>query len=75
MSILSSILPIVQIVISAAMIAAILLQQRGGGLGAVFGGSDASYHTKRGFEKALFIITVVLAVFFILTSIGILILE
>lgn len=75
MFILSSILPIVQIVISVAMITVILLQQRGEGLGIAFGGSDASYHTKRGIEKALSITTVILVFLFALTSVLMLLLE
>ncbi|OHA09232.1 MAG: preprotein translocase subunit SecG [Candidatus Sungbacteria bacterium RIFCSPLOWO2_01_FULL_59_16] len=53
-----------QIVISALLIAAILLQQRGGGLSAAFGGDGNVYRTKRGLEKAIFIATIILAVFF-----------
>ena len=57
------------------MITVILLQQKEGGLGAVFGGGDASYHTKRGFEKALSIATVILVFLFTLTSVLMLLLE
>lgn len=58
---------IIQIIISLLLIAAVLLQQRGvGGLGAAFGGGESgAYRTKRGFEKKLFISTIVLAALFI----------
>jgi preprotein translocase subunit SecG len=47
---------------------AILMQNRGAGLGGVFGGTGGVYLTKRGLEKKLFIATIVLAVIFILLS-------
>lgn len=75
MSFISNILPIIQIAISVLAVIAILLQQRGGGLGAAFGGSETSYHTKRGFEKILFRSTIVLATLFALTSILALIIK
>lgn len=53
------------IVISILLTGAILLQQRGSGLSASFGGDGSSYHTKRGLEKILFIATIVLSVLFI----------
>ena len=64
------ILTISQIIVALALIVAILLQQRGAGGSALFGGGGggASYYTKRGFEKILFIATIVLAGLFIITS-------
>jgi preprotein translocase subunit SecG len=58
-------LNISQIVLSAALI---LLQVRGGGLGGVFGQPDTVYRTRRGLEKALFQLTIVLAVLFIVIA-------
>lgn len=58
------ILSISQIVISALLVAAILLQARGTGLGSVFGGEGNIYRTKRGLERGLFIATIVLAILF-----------
>jgi preprotein translocase subunit SecG len=60
---------IAQIIISVALIMAILLQVRGGGLGGIFGQPDSVYRTKRGVEKTLFQFTVVLVVIFIIISI------
>lgn len=53
------------IIVSILLTIAILLQQRGSGLSSSFGGDGSSYHTKRGLEKILFIVSIVLAVLFI----------
>ena len=71
MSMISSILPYVQIGISVLLILAVLLQQTGAQNGGALGGSDTSgsvFHTRRGLEKVLFISTIVLGVLFALTS-------
>ena len=74
MQIISSFLPYLQILISALLVGAILLQQRGTGLGAAFGGEGNIYRTKRGFEKILYRGTIVLAILFFATAIAQLIL-
>ncbi|MBI4138873.1 preprotein translocase subunit SecG [Candidatus Uhrbacteria bacterium] len=63
------ILQIIQIALSILMITAILLQQRGSGLGAAFGGEGNVFRTKRGVEKGLFYVTIGLAVLFFVTAI------
>ena len=60
---------VAQMVLSVALILAILLQVRGGGLGGIFGQADSVYRTRRGIEKTLFQLTIVLAVLFIIISI------
>lgn len=65
---LSSILLSGQIIISILLIATILLQAQGAGLGSTWGGGGESYHTKRGVEKTLFGATIVLAVLFLVIS-------
>ena len=62
---------IAQIAIAILLVVAILMQNRGSGLGGVFGGSGGVYLTKRGLEKKLFIATIVLAVIFIFLSLGV----
>ncbi|MDH4208096.1 MAG: preprotein translocase subunit SecG [Anaerolineae bacterium] len=58
-------LQVVQIIISVCLIVAVLLQVKGQGLGGIFGGTDAGiYKTRRGAEKTLFNLTVVLVVLF-----------
>ena len=61
-------LNIIQIVISILLITVVLLQQKGVGLGAAFGGSSNVFSTKRGVDKILFRATIVLAVLFIATA-------
>ncbi len=64
---LELILQIVTLASAALMIVAILLQQRGASLGAGFGGSSELYTTRRGFDKNLFDVTIVLAIVFVLS--------
>ncbi len=59
---------VAQIVVAVALILVILLQVRGGGLGGIFGQPDTVYRTKRGVEKTLFQLTVVLVVLFIIIA-------
>ena len=61
-------LNVAQIVLSIALILVILLQVRGGGLGGIFGQADTVYRTKRGVEKTLFQLTIVLVVLFIIIA-------
>ena len=62
-------LNVAQIVLSIALILAILLQVRGGGLGGIFGQPDTVFRTKRGVEKTLFQLTIALVILFIIISI------
>ncbi len=62
-------LNIAQIVLAIALVLIILFQVRGGGLGGIFGQPDTVYRTKRGVEKTMFQLTIVLAVLFIIVSI------
>ncbi len=48
---------------------AILMQQRGTGLGAAFGGAGDVFRTKRGIEKGLFYVTIGLSVLFLANAI------
>lgn len=65
-------LNIAQIILGAALTAIILLETRSSGLGAVFGSPETSiYRTRRGVERTLFIVTIVLsALFFIIAIIN-----
>ena len=66
---MQTILSVIQIVLSVAIILVILLQVKGGGLGGIFGQADSVYRTRRGLEKRLFQLTVVLIVVFLTVAI------
>ena len=57
-----------QIIVSIGLMAAILLQARGAGLSATFGGDSSVYRSRRGIEKRLFQFTIVLAILFVIVS-------
>lgn len=64
---ITNVLQSVTVISALLMILAILLQQRGASLGAGFGGSSELYTTRRGLDKNLFEVTIILAVVFILS--------
>jgi len=70
MSFIAPILPYVQIILSALLIGAILLQARGSSVGGAFGGSDmgTTFYTRRGAEKILFQATIGLGIVFVLSA-------
>ncbi len=61
-------LHVIQIIISVTLIALVLLQTKGSGLGGIFGGDGGVYRTRRGVEKTLYQATIGLAVFFFVIS-------
>lgn len=65
---MSSALLLAQTILGIALIASILLQQRGTGLGGAFGGEITAYRSRRGIERTLFRLTIVLAVLFVAFS-------
>ena len=69
---MQNIITIAQIVSAVILIILILLQNRGGGLSGVFGGSEVSglYRTKRGLEKNIFILTIIFSILFLGLSVG-----
>lgn len=64
---ISGLLQIVTIVSAVLMVICILLQSRGASLGAGFGSSGELFTTRRGIDKSLYEVTIVLAVVFILS--------
>jgi protein translocase SecG subunit len=58
-----NVLLIAQITTALLLTVTILLQSQSGGLGVSFGGSNA-YHTKRGVEKGVFYLTIILSIVF-----------
>ena len=63
-------LAIGQILVSAALMVAILLQARGTGLSGAFGGDSAVYRSRRGIERRLWQFTILLCVLFVLFSLA-----
>lgn len=63
-------LAIGQILVSIALIIAILLQARGVGLSGTFGGDSAVYRSRRGVERRLWQFTILLLVLFIIFSLA-----
>ncbi len=63
-------LQIVQIIVSLALIVAVLLQAKGAGLGGIFGGEGGIYKSRRGVERTLFNITIGLIVIFFIVSVA-----
>ncbi len=57
-----------QIIVSIALIVAILLQARGTGLSGTFGGDSAVYRSRRGIERRLWQFTIALLVLFVVFS-------
>ena len=70
MSLVVQILPYVQIVLSVILVLSILLQQSGAGAGGALGSGDSGsfHHTRRGFEKFLFYLSIVCAILFALST-------
>lgn len=64
---IDTILQIITVASSILMVLSILLQQRGATLGAGFGSSGELYTTRRGVDKNLFEVTIILAVVFVLS--------
>lgn len=64
---LDALLQIVMMGSAILMVVAILLQQRGATLGAGFGSSGELFTSRRGLDKNLYEVTIVLAVIFILS--------
>ncbi|MDE2030881.1 MAG: preprotein translocase subunit SecG [Patescibacteria group bacterium] len=70
MTIIATMLPYIQIILSIILVVTILLQQSGSDVGGVLGGGDGGglYHTRRGFEKFLFIVTIVVGILFAVSA-------
>ncbi len=61
-------LNLAQLLISIVLVVVVLLQTRGGDIGEAFGaggGGGTSFRTRRGLEKTLFQLTIILAIIFV----------
>ncbi len=64
----SQILDTMQIIFALILVVLILIQAKGTGLGSTFGGDSGFYGTKRGAERLTFVVTIIVACIFLLTS-------
>ena len=71
MSLVANILPYAQIILSVVLVTAVLLQQSSAGVGGALGGNDSVgfHHTRRGFEKFLFYLSIICGILFTLSAI------
>jgi len=60
---------IAQLLVAIALIVVILFQLHGGGMGGIFGQTDSVFRTRRGVERSLFILTIVLAIVFVIVAV------
>jgi preprotein translocase subunit SecG len=60
---------IAQILVAIALIATVLFQLRGGGIGGIFGQADSVYRTRRGIESTLFKLTIILVVLLVIFAV------
>ncbi len=58
---------VIQIILSLILIALIITQSKGTGLGSAWGGGG-SYHSKRGMEKTFFYATIITSILFVLSA-------
>ncbi len=62
-------LNIIQIVLAIVLILVVMFQVRGGGLGGIFGQADTVFRTRRGLERRLFQLTILLIIAFVIIAI------
>lgn len=68
MPVMLKLLTIMEYVVSVLIIASVLLQHRGSGLGGAFASSGNAYRSKRGVEKFLFNATIAFAVVLVVVT-------
>lgn len=66
---MNNILFYLQIAVSVLLIILIAIQQRGSSLGSAFGGSGQVYSTRRGAQKNMYYVTIVLAAIFLVLGV------
>lgn len=66
---MNSVILVIHLTVAIILIVLILLQTNKGGLGSSFGGNEF-YRTKRGAERIVFFLTIILALLFLITSIS-----
>lgn len=59
---------VAQLLVAIALIATVFFQLHGGGLGGIFGQADSVYRSRRGVEKTLLNLTIILIIVFIVLA-------
>ena len=62
---LTSFLHVAQILVAIVLIAVVLMQVKGTGFGAALGGADQSFRTRRGIQRSLHRLTILIVFVFI----------
>lgn len=70
---LQNILTIIQVILAVLLVAVIMLQQKGAGIGEAFGGSSGMFSTRRGVDLILHRVTIVVSILFFAIAIALLI--
>lgn len=65
---LRNFLSLAQILVSSVLIVLVLLQVKGTGFGAALGGQDSTFRTRRGMQRSLHRMTIVLVGVFLIFS-------
>jgi preprotein translocase subunit SecG len=67
---MTTFLYIIELLVAIILIALLVFQARGGGLGGIFGGwGSPTYRSRRGIERTLFRLTIILAALFVVIAI------
>ncbi|MDP2671470.1 MAG: preprotein translocase subunit SecG [bacterium] len=61
---------LIQIVVACLLVVVIIMQNKGSGVGSIFGGGSVVYRSRRGVEKLLHYATIVLALSFAVLSLS-----
>jgi preprotein translocase subunit SecG len=60
---------VAQLLVAIALIVTVFFQLHGGGLGGIFGQADSVYRSRRGVEKTLLNLTIILIIVFIVLAV------
>lgn len=69
------VIQLIQIVITLALTGLVLIQGKGAGLSSTFGGSFAFHKSKRGVEKVVLFLTILLGILIVLNSFALVLLK
>jgi len=70
-----TVIKILQIVMVLALTFLVLIQSKGGGLASTFGNAAGYYRTRRGVERLVFSLTIVLSILIVANSMAIILLS